>query len=115
MRGIAMARPPVETVLYSRRLRRSLVARPRLSGRLSRGAESRLTLSLEESDSQPASFWTYLITALQAAAPGVGTSALLLLRWRRRDRPDIPLGASLGIWLVVKGFNPSPITTGITA
>jgi len=85
------------------------VARPRLSGRLGRGGESRLTLvsapagfgkttllaewlaatptersvawlSLDESDSQPASYWTYLITALQAVAPGVGASALPLLQ-----------------------------------
>jgi LuxR family transcriptional regulator, maltose regulon positive regulatory protein len=104
-----MASPLVETKLYPPKLRRSLVARPRLSGRLSRGAESRLTLisapagfgkttllaewlaatrtersvawlSLEESDSQPASYWTYLITALQAVVPGVGASALLLLQ-----------------------------------
>jgi LuxR family maltose regulon positive regulatory protein len=102
-------KPLVETKLYIPKLRRSLVARPRLSGRLSRGAESRLTLisapagfgkttllaewlaatptersvawlSLEESDSQPASYWTYLITALQAVVPGVGTSALPLLQ-----------------------------------
>jgi LuxR family transcriptional regulator, maltose regulon positive regulatory protein len=104
-----MASPLVETKLYPPKLRRSLVARPRLSGRLSRGAESRLTLisapagfgkttllaewlaampsersvawlSLERSDSQPASYWTYLITALQAVVPGVGGSALQLLR-----------------------------------
>ena len=104
-----MASPLVETKLYPPRLRRSLVARPRLSGRLRRGAASRLTLisapagfgkttllaewladsptersvawlSLEESDSQPTSYWTYVITALQAAAPGVGTSALPLLQ-----------------------------------
>ncbi|HEU4899412.1 MAG TPA: tetratricopeptide repeat protein [Actinomycetota bacterium] len=37
-------------------------------------------LSLEESDSQPASYWTYLITALQTVVPGVGTSALPLLQ-----------------------------------
>jgi LuxR family transcriptional regulator, maltose regulon positive regulatory protein len=84
-------------------------ARPRLSGRLRRGGESRLTLisapagfgkttllaewlaaaltersvawlSLDESDSQPASSWTYLITALQAVVPGVGASALPLLQ-----------------------------------
>ena len=104
-----MASPLVETKLYPPRLRRSLVARPRLSGRLGRGAESRLTLisapagfgkttllaewlaatggepsvawlSLEESDSQPASYWTYVITALQGVAPGVGASALPLLQ-----------------------------------
>lgn len=39
-----MASPLVETKLYPPKLRRSLVARPRLSGRLRRGAESRLTL-----------------------------------------------------------------------
>jgi LuxR family transcriptional regulator, maltose regulon positive regulatory protein len=37
-------------------------------------------LSLEESDRQPVSYWTYLLTALQAVAPGVGTSALPLLQ-----------------------------------
>jgi LuxR family transcriptional regulator, maltose regulon positive regulatory protein len=104
-----MASPLVETKLYPPRLRRSLVARPRLSGRLSRGAASRLTLisapagfgkttllaewladtgtdrsvawlSLDEGDRQPASYWTYLITALQAVVPGVGASALQLLQ-----------------------------------
>ena len=104
-----MASPLVETKLYIPKLRRSLVARPRLSGRLSRGAEARLTLvsapagfgkttllaewlaaaptersvawlSLEESDRQPASYWTYVITALQGVVPGVGTSALPLLQ-----------------------------------
>jgi LuxR family transcriptional regulator, maltose regulon positive regulatory protein len=104
-----MASPLVETKLYPPRLRRSLVARPRLSGRLSSGASSRLTLisapagfgkttllaewladpdaersvawlSLDESDRQPASYWTYLITALQAVLPGVGASALQLLQ-----------------------------------
>jgi LuxR family transcriptional regulator, maltose regulon positive regulatory protein len=35
-------------------------------------------LSLDESDSQPASYWTYVITALQAVMPGVGASALPL-------------------------------------
>jgi LuxR family transcriptional regulator, maltose regulon positive regulatory protein len=104
-----MASPLVETKLYAPKPRRSLVARPRLSGRLRRGAESRLTLisapagfgkttllaewlaatgpersvawlSLDESDRQPATYWTYVVTALQAAVPGVGTSALPLLQ-----------------------------------
>jgi hypothetical protein len=102
-----MASPLVETKLYPPKLRRRLIARPRLSVR--RGAESRLMLisapagfgkttllaewlaaagaersvawlSLEESDRQPATYWTYLITALQAVVPGVGTGALLLLQ-----------------------------------
>jgi LuxR family maltose regulon positive regulatory protein len=103
-----MASPLVQTKLYIPKLRRSLVARPRLSGRLGRGAESRLLLisapagfgkttvlaewlaaapersvawlSLEESDRQPATYWTYLIAALQTVAPAVGGSALELLQ-----------------------------------
>src|SRR5919197_110604 len=107
--GAGMASPLVETKLFPPKLRRRLVARPRLRGRLSRGAASRLTLvsapagfgkttllaewlaatgtegpvawlSREEGDSQPASYWAYLITALQAAVPGVGASALPLLQ-----------------------------------
>ena len=95
-----MTSPLVETKLYIPQLRGGLVARPRLSERLSRGTESRLTLisapagfgkttllaewlaassrewsvawlSLEQSDSQPATFWTHVITALQTAVPGV--------------------------------------------
>jgi LuxR family maltose regulon positive regulatory protein len=115
-----MASPLVETKLYIPRLRRGLVARPRLSERLSRGSESRLTLvsapagfgkttllaewlatttagdrsvawlSLEEGDSRPASFWTYVVTALQTAVPGVGTSALQLLQ-----SPQPPIEAVL--------------------
>jgi LuxR family maltose regulon positive regulatory protein len=106
----ALANPLVETKLYMPRLRRSLVARPRLSGRLSRGSDARLTLisapagfgkttlltawlataaaqdrsaawlSLDESDRRPAMFWTYVITALQTAVPGVGAGVLPLLQ-----------------------------------
>jgi LuxR family maltose regulon positive regulatory protein len=99
--------PLVETKLYVPRPRRSLLARPRLAERLSRGAEARLTLvsapagfgkttvlaewlaagtrpvawlSLDESDRLPGTFWTYLVTALEGAAPGVGAGALALLR-----------------------------------
>ena len=102
--------PLLETKLFAPRLRRGLVARPRLSERLSRGIESKLTLisapagfgkttllaewlaaapaggpsvawlSLDQADNQPASFWTYLITALQTVAPGVGATALSLLQ-----------------------------------
>jgi LuxR family maltose regulon positive regulatory protein len=105
-----MASPLVETKLYIPKVRRGLVARPRLSERLRRGAESRLTLisapagfgkttllsawltgsgaeprsvawlSLEESDGRPGLFWTYAITALQTVVPGIGAGALPLLQ-----------------------------------
>jgi LuxR family maltose regulon positive regulatory protein len=44
-----------------------------------RGDRAVAWLSLEEADSQPARFWTYLATAIQRAVPGVGDSALALL------------------------------------
>ena len=97
---VVMAGPLLETKLHVPRRRRGLVARPRLSERLSRGAESALTLvsapagfgkttllaewlaaapadgrsvawlSLDQRDNDPAVFWTYLVAALQTAAPG---------------------------------------------
>ncbi len=105
-----MASPLVQTKLYVPTARRTLVARPRLIGRLSRGSQARLTLisapagfgkttlltawlaagaaenravawlSLDQGDRQPATFWTYVITALQSAVPGVGASMLPLLQ-----------------------------------
>src|SRR5205814_9896076 len=102
-----MAGPLLETKLHVPRWRRSLVARPRLSERLSRGAESALTLvsapagfgkttllaewlavaaaggrsvawlSLDRRDNDPALFWTYLVAALNAGVPGEGAGALL--------------------------------------
>ena len=104
-----MAGPLLETKLFVPRLRRAAVARPRLSEQLRLGSEAKLTLvsapagfgkttvlaqwlasraaperpvawlSLEEDDSQPGSFWTYLSTALDRAMPGVGADALALL------------------------------------
>jgi LuxR family maltose regulon positive regulatory protein len=105
-----MAGPLLETKLHVPRPRRRLVARLRLSERLSRVGESALTLvsapagfgkttllaewlavdptgtrsvawlSLDERDNDPAVFWTYLVAALQTAAPGVGEGALSLLQ-----------------------------------
>src|ERR1051325_10186138 len=102
-----MAGPLLEMKLHVPRWRRSLVARPRLSERLSRGAESTLTLvsapagfgkttllaewlaaaaagersvawlSLDQRDNDPASFWTYLVAALNAGVAGEGAGALL--------------------------------------
>jgi LuxR family maltose regulon positive regulatory protein len=104
------ASPLLETKFYVPKPRPSLVARPRLSERLSRGAKSKLTLisapagfgkttllaewlaaapdhrpftawlSLDQSDDQPASFWPHLIASLQTVAPGIGAHALSLLQ-----------------------------------
>ena len=119
-----MAGPLLETKLHVPRRRRGLVARPRLSERLSRGAESALTLvsapagfgkttllaewlaaaaadgrsaawlSLDQRDNDPALFWTYLVAALQTAAPGVGAGALSLLQ-----SPQPPIEAVLATLL----------------
>src|ERR1700704_1811157 len=105
-----MVTPLLETKLYVPKWRRGLVPRPRLSDRLNRGAESKLTLvsapagfgkttlladwlaavavdgrtvtwlSLDQSDNHPASFWTYLIAALQTGEPRIGGSAISLLQ-----------------------------------
>jgi LuxR family transcriptional regulator, maltose regulon positive regulatory protein len=110
MTTLDSAGPLLETKLYVPKLRRGVVARPRLSERLSRGAESKLTLisapagfgkttllaewlavapagrlsvawlSLDQADNQPVTFWTYLITALQTVLPGIGASSLSLLQ-----------------------------------
>ena len=104
-----MTHPLMATKLYVPKLRRGLVARPRLLERMGTGAEARLTLvsapagfgkttvlaawlyeasaegrcvawlSLDAADNEPASFWTYVVTAVQGAVPGVGASALELL------------------------------------
>ena len=99
----------VDTKLFKPMVRRSLVARARLHQTLARGADAKLTLisapagfgkttalvawlaqadpqrpvawlSLDEGDRQPASFFTYVVTALHRAAPTVGASVLPLLQ-----------------------------------
>ena len=99
----------IGTKLSAPRLRGALVPRPRLIALMDAGAEASLTLvsapagfgkttvlaswlsrastqprtiafvSLDESDNQAASFWLYVVTALNSAAPGVGASVLPLL------------------------------------
>jgi LuxR family maltose regulon positive regulatory protein len=44
------------------------------------GQQSAVWLSLDKGDNDPASFWTYVIAALQTVAPGVGASTLTLLQ-----------------------------------
>jgi len=126
-----MASPLVGTKLYRPQpRRRGLVARPRLSERLERAAEARLTLvsapagfgkttaltawlavrpqqdgvawlSLDEGDAQAASFWTYVITALQGVAPDVGAAVLPLLQSSRA-----PSEATLATILNELGASP---------
>jgi LuxR family maltose regulon positive regulatory protein len=102
--------PLLETKLYAPRWRPGLVSRPRLIGRLDRGAGRKLTLvsapagfgkttllaewlaacpagerpaawvSLDSTDNDPALFWTYVVTALRTIAPAVGEGALSMLR-----------------------------------
>ncbi|NEK56512.1 helix-turn-helix transcriptional regulator [Geodermatophilus sabuli] len=104
-----MAGPLLATKLHRPQRRRGAVARPRLGEKLDRGAQRALTLvsapagfgkttlltewlaaagqgrstawlSLDQRDDDPVVFWTYLITALQATAPGVGDAPLALLQ-----------------------------------
>src|SRR3954447_11122523 len=100
--------PLLTTKLHVPRRRRALVARARLSERLSRSNEAALTLvsapagfgkttvltewlssaparsvawlSLDQRDNDPALFWTYLVAALRTVAPDVGAGALALLQ-----------------------------------
>jgi LuxR family maltose regulon positive regulatory protein len=95
-----MPAPLLETKLHVPRLRRGLIARPRLIERLNRGVKSTLTLvsappgfgkttlltewlaaveadgpsvawlSLDQRDNDPALFWAYVVAALDAAARG---------------------------------------------
>ena len=104
-----MPSPLVTTKLHVPAVRRGLVARERLAGRLEGADRPRLTLvsgpagfgkttllaawaaesvaagnnvawvSLEETEQQPRAFWTHVAAALDLAAPGVGDGALALL------------------------------------
>lgn len=136
-----MARRLIATKLFVPKVRARLLTRSRLLERLRRGAESRLTLvsapagfgkttllaqwlateqagsqvawvSLDATDSDPASFWSYVVSALQAAVPGVGSSALELL-----DSAAVPAEAALttvvndlasapgSVWLVLDDYH----------
>jgi len=105
-----MTGPMLETKLYIPKLRRGVVGRPRLIDRLRRGIDGKLTLisapagfgkttllaewlavtsddarpsawlSIDPSDNQPTTFWSYVIAALQTVAPGVGLASVPLLR-----------------------------------
>jgi LuxR family maltose regulon positive regulatory protein len=97
----------LETKIYLPKVRRGLVPRPRLGERLNRGAQLKLTLvsapagfgkttllagwldfsrhlaawvSLDQRDNVAASFWSYLIAALQTVEPHIGADAIALLQ-----------------------------------
>jgi LuxR family maltose regulon positive regulatory protein len=60
-------------------------------------------LSLDRGDNDPASFWAYVIAALQAVAPGVGESALALLRAPQRPPIETVLAALLNELAAIAG------------
>ncbi|MDT7711516.1 MAG: hypothetical protein QOG46_205, partial [Pseudonocardiales bacterium] len=131
------------TKLYVPKLRRGLVARPRLLRRMEGGADARLTLvsapagfgkttllsawlhqgpaagrcvawlSLEAADNEPASFWTYVVTALQGPVPGVGRAGLLELLASIPVPTELVLitllnelaAAPDGVWLVLDDYH----------
>src|ERR1051326_8021823 len=104
-----MPRPLLETKFFVPSQRRGVVARARLRERLERITEVKVTLvaapagfgkttlladwlagtsaetalvawlSLDQADNDPATFWTYLIGALQTMLPNAGADALVLL------------------------------------
>jgi LuxR family maltose regulon positive regulatory protein len=107
-----MAGPLLETKLSAPRRREGVVSRARLNDRLSHDGWSRLTLvaapagfgkttqivdwlatspvppaiawlSLDAGDDDPVAYWTYLVAALQRAAPTVGEQARQLLETTR--------------------------------
>ncbi len=137
-----MAGPLIATKLYVPKLRRGLVERPRLLESVRRSADSRLTLlsapagfgkttlladwlheapgvdrcvawlSVDAADSEPATFWTYVVAALQGAVPGVGSGALELIG-SSPTATDLALTALLNdlaaapseVWLVLDDYH----------
>ena len=117
--------PLLETKLFVPKPRRRPVTRRRLSDRLGDGLEAKLTLlsappgfgkttllaewiaqspiardatawlSLDQGDSQPTTFWTYVISALQTVVPGAGGLALTLLRESQPPSIEVILASLL--------------------
>ncbi len=113
----------LESKLHVPRRRSDLVARPRLSQRLRRAAESPLTLvsapagfgkttllaewvaaaptvgalaawvSLDERDNDPALFWAYVVAALQAVVAGEVGAGVLALLQPPQPPVDVVLGS----------------------
>ena len=83
-----VARPRLDSVFGSRRTRLTLISAPAGFGKttllaswLAREAATRRLawVALDESDRDPHRFWSYLLTALERAAPGTGAAGLTLL------------------------------------
>jgi LuxR family maltose regulon positive regulatory protein len=102
--------PLLETKLYVPRSQSGLVSRPRLIEALGQGTAQKLTIvvapagfgkttlvsawlgarsdthtaaswvSLDASENEPATFWSYVVAALQKIHPGLGTDAMAQLR-----------------------------------
>jgi LuxR family maltose regulon positive regulatory protein len=153
-----MARPVIATKVYLPKVRPELVARPRLRELRRRAAQARLTLvsapagfgkttlladwlneaaregdsvawlSLGPADGDPASFWTCVLTAIQAALPEVGSGALALIAASPVPAP-LPtelvlttlvneLAAASGeIWLVLDDYHlvdGNEVSAGVT-
>jgi LuxR family transcriptional regulator, maltose regulon positive regulatory protein len=137
-----MTGPLLGTQLYVPRLRRGSVGRPRLMSRMDAGADARLTLisapagfgkttllaawlqeaatadrsvawlSLDAADNEPTSFWSYVATALERAARGVGTRVLDALAASPAPTELIlttllnELDAAAGeVWLVLEDYH----------
>ena len=82
-------------------------------------------LSLDPADNEPASFWTYVVTALQGAVPSVGSSALELITSSSPLPTDLvfttllnELAAAPGdVWLVLDDYHlvdNREVTQGMT-
>ncbi len=119
------ANPLLASKLYAPRWRAASVLRPRLTQRLDRGTESKLTLvsappgfgkttvlaewlaaraaeqqpvawlSLDSSDNNPATFWTYVVSAMQAVQPNIGRAALAMLQAPQPPATETILGILL--------------------
>ena len=110
--------PLLDTKLFAPGRRSGVVTRPRLIALLERGAQARLTVisappgfgkstlladwlasasadrpagwvSLDQGDNDPASFWAYVIAALEKASPGVGGTARELLESGRASSESV--------------------------
>ncbi len=127
-----MPSPLVSTKLHVPQARHSVVPRLRLADRLGGSARPRLTLvsgpagfgkttllaswagaaagrpvawvSLEETEQQPGSFWTYVVTALDTAVPGTGVGVLPLLQ-----APHPPMESVLATLLNELGALPDGV------